>query len=84
MWRFRGTGAAAVMRRLGEAAMAVVCIGVRSPGDNPLVVTVGAIDDASAVAKTDDTMSTFSSAGPTSADGWLKPDLVASGRSVVS
>jgi serine protease AprX len=29
-------------------------------------------------------MNDFSSAGPTSADGWVKPDLVASGRSVVS
>ena len=32
----------------------------------------------------DDEMTDFSSAGPTSRDGWVKPDLVASGRSVVS
>lgn len=31
-----------------------------------------------------DEMCDFSSAGPTSPDGWVKPDLVTSGRSVVS
>ena len=29
-------------------------------------------------------MTTFSSVGPTNIDGWFKPDLVTSGRSVVS
>ena len=29
-------------------------------------------------------MANFSSAGPTTADGWVKPDLVTSGRSIVS
>jgi len=33
---------------------------------------------------TGDELCDFSSAGPTSPDGWVKPDLVASGRSVVS
>src|SRR6266516_3170249 len=33
---------------------------------------------------TDDVMNDFSSVGPTSPDGWVKPDLVTSGRSVVS
>src|SRR5581483_1578914 len=32
----------------------------------------------------DDEMNDFSSVGPTSPDGWVKPDLVTSGRSVVS
>jgi serine protease AprX len=32
----------------------------------------------------DDEMNNFSSAGPTTRDGWAKPDLVTSGRSVVS
>src|SRR5581483_6897709 len=32
----------------------------------------------------DDEMNDFSSVGPTSPDGWAKPDLVTSGRSVVS
>jgi serine protease AprX len=57
---------------------------VLSPGDDPLVITVGALDDHGTPAVADDTMADFSSVGPTNPDGWLKPDLVASGRSVVS
>ena len=57
---------------------------IMSPGDDPLVITVGALDDNGTGATADDTMTTFSSVGPTSPDGWFKPDLVASGRSVVS
>jgi serine protease AprX len=57
---------------------------ILSPGDDPLAITVGALDDQGTVTSADDTMTTFSSVGPTSQDGWFKPDLVASGRSVVS
>jgi serine protease AprX len=57
---------------------------VLSPGDDPMVITAGALDDMATPSTTDDEMNDFSSAGPTSADGWVKPDLVASGRSVVS
>jgi serine protease AprX len=59
---------------------------ILSPGDDPLVITVGALDDmGAATASTDgDEMTDFSSVGPTSPDGWVKPDLVTSGRSVVS
>jgi serine protease AprX len=57
---------------------------ILSPGDDPLVITVGALDDNGTAATGDDAMSSFSSVGPTSPDGWFKPDLVASGRSVVS
>jgi serine protease AprX len=57
---------------------------ILSPGDDPLVITVGALDDMAASAPGDDEMCDFSSAGPTPADGLAKPDLVASGRSVVS
>jgi len=57
---------------------------ILSPGDDPLVITVGALDDMAASSLTDDEMCDFSSAGPTSADGFVKPDLVTSGRSVVS
>jgi serine protease AprX len=57
---------------------------ILSPGDDPLVITVGALDDMAASSLTDDEMCDFSSAGPTSADGFAKPDLVTSGRSVVS
>jgi serine protease AprX len=57
---------------------------ILSPGDDPLVITVGALDDMATPSIADDEMNDFSSAGPTSPDGWVKPDLVASGRSVVS
>ncbi|HTZ27576.1 MAG TPA: S8 family peptidase [Streptosporangiaceae bacterium] len=57
---------------------------ILSPGDDPLVITVGALDDMAQPSVADDEMTNFSSAGPTSPDGWVKPDLVTSGRSVVS
>ena len=57
---------------------------ILSPGDDPLAITVGAIDDMGTPALADDQMTDFSSAGPTNPDGWVKPDLAASGRSVVS
>ncbi len=57
---------------------------ILSPGDDPLVITVGALDDMAQPVVADDEMTNFSSVGPTSPDGWVKPDLVTSGRSVVS
>jgi serine protease AprX len=57
---------------------------ILAPGDDPLVITVGALDDMATPSPADDEMNDFSSVGPTSPDGWVKPDLVASGRSVVS
>jgi serine protease AprX len=48
------------------------------------VITVGALDDVATPSIADDEMNDFSSVGPTSPDGWVKPDLVTSGRSVVS
>ena len=57
---------------------------ILSPGDDPLVITVGALDDMATPSTADDEMTDFSSVGPTSRDGWVKPDLVAPGRSVVS
>ncbi|HUZ51390.1 MAG TPA: S8 family peptidase [Streptosporangiaceae bacterium] len=57
---------------------------ILSPGDDPLVITAGALDDMATAATADDQMNDFSSVGPTTPDGWVKPDLVTSGRSVVS
>jgi serine protease AprX len=57
---------------------------ILSPGDDPLAITVGALDDMAQANVANDEMNDFSSAGPTYYDGWAKPDLVASGRSVVS
>ena len=57
---------------------------ITAPGDDPLVITVGATDDKHTVTSTDDTVATFSSNGPTASDAWWKPDLLAPGKSVVS
>ena len=57
---------------------------ILAPGDDPLVVTVGSLDDQGTADTADDTATDFSSVGPTNPDGWIKPDLVTSGRSVVS
>jgi serine protease AprX len=57
---------------------------ILSPGDDPLAITVGALDDLAQPVTGNDEMTNFSSVGPTSPDGWAKPDLVTSGRSVVS
>jgi serine protease AprX len=46
-------------------------------------VTVGALDDAATIPRDDDVMAGFSGVGPTAADGLVKPDLVAPGRSVI-
>jgi serine protease AprX len=57
---------------------------ITSPGDDPLVITVGALEDKHTVLPGDDTVASFSSVGPTASDGWWKPDLIAPGRSLVS
>ncbi|HEY5357291.1 MAG TPA: S8 family serine peptidase [Streptosporangiaceae bacterium] len=57
---------------------------ILSPGDDPMVITVGSLDDMATAYPGDDEMNDFSAVGPTAADGWAKPDLVTSGRSVVS
>jgi serine protease AprX len=56
---------------------------VTKPGDDPLVVTVGALDDKGTPGRGDDIMAGYSGAGPTAANGLIKPDLVASGRSLI-
>jgi serine protease AprX len=57
---------------------------ITSPGNDPLAITVGALDDAGADVPSAFTVPTFSSVGPTLYDGWFKPDLVAPGSSVIS
>jgi serine protease AprX len=57
---------------------------ILSPGDDPLAITVGAVDDNGSTNASAATTTDFSSVGPTNVDGWFKPDLVTSGRSVVS
>lgn len=57
---------------------------IAKPGDDPFVITVGAIDDRGTPGLGDDVVPNFSSRGPTAADGLAKPDVVAPGAHVVS
>jgi serine protease AprX len=56
---------------------------VTKPGDDPFVITVGAIDDEETTTHRDDRLPGFSSWGPT-AHGNAKPDIVAPGARLVS
>jgi serine protease AprX len=57
---------------------------VSKPGDDPWVITVGAIDDHGTVGLGDDTIPNFSARGPTAADGVAKPDVAAPGGHIIS
>jgi serine protease AprX len=82
----------AVERAWNSGLVVVVAAGNRGsgartimkPADDPLVITVGASDDKTTVSHNDDTIPSFSSQGPTAADGLAKPDVVAPGKSVIS
>jgi len=54
-----------------------------APAHDPLVLSVGALDDKGTENHTDDTLASFSARGTTS-DGYDKPELVAPGRLVGS
>jgi serine protease AprX len=55
-----------------------------TPGNDPSVITVGAIDTHGTAMRSDDTIARYSSRGPTRFDLVLKPDLVAPGSRVVA
>jgi serine protease AprX len=57
---------------------------IAKPGDDPFVITVGAVDDRGTNGTADDALPNFSSRGPTAADGLAKPDVTAPGTHVVS
>ncbi|MCI0584219.1 MAG: S8 family serine peptidase, partial [Chloroflexi bacterium] len=57
---------------------------VVSPGNDPLVITVGALDDRGTARTDDDLVADFSSRGPSPIDFVLKPDLAAPGTRIVS
>ena len=58
--------------------------GIDSPGNSPYAITVGALNARGTAARSDDTVATYSSRGPTLIDYLLKPDLAAPGNKVVS
>lgn len=57
---------------------------IGSPGNDPYVITVGALKSAGTVGRSDDRMASYSSKGPTLIDHIVKPDLVAPGNRVIS
>jgi serine protease AprX len=56
---------------------------INKPGDDPFVITVGAIDGKQTADRKDDEIAPFSSSGITQ-DGFAKPDLVAPGTTIVA
>jgi serine protease AprX len=54
-----------------------------APANDPLVITVGCLDDNATTSFSDDSLCPISSQGVTE-DGFAKPDIVAPGRKIVS
>jgi serine protease AprX len=81
----------AVERLWGQGIVVVVAAGnsgpsygtVTKPGDDPVVLTVGALDDRGDADPLNDLVPDWSSKGPATA-GATKPDVIASGRTVVA
>ena len=57
---------------------------IAAPGNDPFVITVGAMKTQDTPTRTDDTIASYSSKGPTGFDYVVKPDIVAPGNQVVS
>src|SRR5438552_37147 len=57
---------------------------VTSPGNDPYVITVGAMKTMGTPSRVDDLIASYSSKGPTVVDRIVKPDLVAPGNLLVS
>jgi serine protease AprX len=57
---------------------------ILAPGNDPYVITVGAMKTNGTMSTTDDTVASYSSKGPTGFDHIAKPDLVAPGNVVAS
>jgi serine protease AprX len=58
--------------------------GITAPGNAPWVLTVGAASHMGTIDRSDDTIATFSSRGPSAIDYDAKPDLVAPGVGIES
>ena len=57
---------------------------INSPGNDPYVLTVGAMKPMGTPTRNDDLIASYSSKGPTAIDHIVKPDLVAPGNLLVS
>ena len=58
--------------------------GITSPGNSPLALTVGALNTWATVRRSDDSVTTYSSRGPTRFDLAVKPDVAAPGNKIIS
>jgi serine protease AprX len=58
--------------------------GIVSPGNDPYVITVGALNTQQTADRSDDAVASYSSVGPTLFDEFAKPDLVAPGNRLIS
>src|SRR5256884_5593112 len=57
---------------------------ITSPGNDPYVITVGAMKTMGTPTRNDDLITSYSSKGPTLLDHVVKPDIVAPGNRTVS
>jgi serine protease AprX len=57
---------------------------ITAPGNDPYVITMGAMNTAGTPDRGDDVMASYSSKGPTAIDHVAKPDIVAPGNRIVS
>ena len=57
---------------------------ITAPGNDPYVITVGAMKTEGTASRSDDLIASYSSKGPTLFDHIVKPDLVAPGNQIVS
>jgi serine protease AprX len=57
---------------------------ITAPGNDPYVITVGAMKTMGTYERSDDLIASYSSKGPTLIDEVVKPDIVAPGNRVVS
>src|SRR6266446_4635980 len=57
---------------------------ITAPGNDPYVITVGAMKTMGTPSRSDDLIATYSSKGPTMLDHVVKPDLVAPGNLFIS
>ena len=57
---------------------------IASPANSPYAITVGALNTWGTASRSDDTLATYSSHGPTAFDSVVKPDVAAPGNRIVS
>jgi serine protease AprX len=57
---------------------------ITTPGNAPQAITVGALNTWATVSRDDDSVTSYSSRGPTSYDLLFKPDVVAPGNKILS